>query len=1210
MDLQARNRKETLELIYALKNTNAQTNGYNKKIEKLIRQYELERKLDELIGRRRELQLLYERLAYEAEKLREKESRLQNVTRCNWNELQEIVNSTEDDMDVDMISIRMKFNYNDSFKDEREIIHLHYSGYPGVLSLLKVEVRVEERKGNVINYQIRFDLWIYGSLFVGTRNVKVLDTTNVHIDFLILSEDRTWYTSGPNSVQGELDVAHTMIRRKVRGFSCMLNYDANIKEGDDIKFDDDIETINIEVFSESVEPVAWIINLKDLIQRVESRSISVNFEISVGEHLWDDGPSTTDEQSRVRGRAIVDMWRNKVKYEHAVESKMIMKNRIGSEVEELTERVDAELVAQEQFILSTMVQTMAQLENVIGDTPTYVRISGERGGDRFTAYSFNRFIVRTNYSIVRETTSNMIDGTSLKSLRLLETGVSNRNVKETTTVTGNQLMDEIAFIQIYADSEIRIIVRARMITTANSGASGWIGHTSVYRTPVYTANPLISVEGGMVHRLRMIRQSRGDDGKPTVIRMPVAPTRFIMNITGVYLMSNRSISYVIEASADVDFKVHVADKTLRIRETLIESTELTVNGMRLFGVGADVDYSLVIDTGGSTENLIYLSAEIGLSTLNGEVSVWINANATNSFSDSAITNATGITVNGSAPTTGGATFLPGEVQINVTMTADVLYRLGLIETGVRGILNVGDTGKAWYQIDSSISIDDSNTEHMRRALFNEITAKYEMRIQVPPTELFVRRAVDEHSTIQNLINSSLEAAINDINNEVANILDYVDYLSTQMDNFIRAQEEPWWMIFVNATLEIGLGILIPGAGTIMAKGVSSMLKSVGTVRRIYNATLSSMRGAFAKVRYTGSKSIGGMSIASNELWIDGVMRATRRTKKEFMTASRPMFQNGNMMGQKFDAAERIDVQSAYKFGLSSLRDENQQIKTRDRISINNENMLPTLEVYARPLGERGGLGNVIYDIANAQEKMTRQYKGNITKIKGRQPAHSFMVYTDVEAKMGGGFIVTKRYLGVGELTATNIESRINTGIGGVRVKYEVMRMRTSDGKNIISPLGYSESGYSADQVDSLFSSLFQGEVNGIDLPPDMKWEMITRRVDQKILNSDRVANEILTTGHGGSMMDELLNNPPVRPYNLLTKNCQHFVRDVSTVLKGLPPASTFDTEIYGAMSRARTVTIMNDLGISEVFSGMIKSALSRGDCNDVRVARKLISNVR
>nr|QJB76097.1 VP2 protein [Hubei lepidoptera virus 3] len=1210
MNLQARNRKDAIELIYALKDNKNETQKYKREIELLIKQYELERTLDELIGRRRELQLLYERLEFEEKELRTEESTLQNVTRCGWAELNELLNDTEDAFDIDMLVMRVKFNYNDSFLNERDVINVHYSGYPRTNSVIWIEARVIEKKENVVSYSIRMDMRLSGALHSKITTIKVLDTVNIHIDVVLLSEDRVWYTYGTNSEENELDIGVALMSRKVMGGACLLSYDSNIQEGDEVKFDSEVMEVNEMIMRDDVYVDAVLINLKNLIKREESTSISVKFEISVSEHLYDYGSNTNDAISRTRADAIIKMWENKMKYEHKLESIMIMRNRINSEVNELTERVDAELVAQEQFVLSTIVQTIAQLERVVGDSPTYVRIEAKRESQNFTSYTFQRFIVRTNYSTVRESESNMMDGTSLRTFRVMDPGVRTRGVRETTIVTGNQLMDEIAFVQIYADTEVRVIARVRITTSANSGASGWITQLPSYRTPIYTADPLIHLAGGLVHRLRMNRIARGTDGKPTVIRMPVAPTRLTISVTGLYLMSNRSISYVIEAEAKVSFKMHVASSTIRINETLTESTELTVSGMRLFGVGADVDYVLTVDTDGAGTNGIYLSAEIGMSTLEGGVETWINANSNNNFSDTSLLNATGIAVSGIAPTSGGASYIPGDVEINVSMSADTLFRLGLIETGVLGLLNVGDTGKTWSKIDTTINDDDSNTEYMRRALFNEVSIEYEMRIQVPPVDLFVRRAVDEHMTIQNLINESLAAAISDLQQEVADVMDYVDYLSAQIDEFIRSQQESWWMIFVNATLEIGLGILIPGAGAIMAKGVRSMLNSAGTVRRIYNATVSAMKSAFSKARYTGSKSIASMSIAANEMWIEGALRATRRQKGEFVTPTRPMFQNGNIRGQKFDAAERIDVQSAYKFGVGSISNSSQDVKVRDRISLSNENMLPTLEVHTRPIMEVGALGSVIYDIANVNERMTRQYKGNITKIKGRQPGHAFMVYTDVEAKQGGGFIVTKRYLGVGELTVADVKPSMNSAIGGVRIKYEVMAIRTSDGKNLISPLGFAESGYTSEQVDLLFATLFNGEVNGITLPTDMKWEMLTRRVEQKILNSDKVSSEILTTGHGGSMLDEILNNPPTRPYNLLTKNCQHFVRDVSTVLRGLPPASSFDTNIYGAMSRARTMTIINDLGMSEAFLEIVKKAMIKSKGEDVRVARKLISNAK
>nr|QJB76107.1 VP2 protein [Lymantria dispar cypovirus 1] len=952
--------------------------------------------------------------------------------------------------------------------------------------------------------------------------------------------------------------------------------------------------ISVDVTELSLmSPILQTFNPMDLRDiRIEDVTPGIEFTINmeVSTYLTELSGSHVDTRRTIMNHA------DKIVGNYTGQQWNVQSNMLSEVRTQKLEEEDEEARQRGDYTTSTLVQTMAQVSDLFSSTILY-RYAEAELDNTVGAFELLRPVISIPSEYVRDGRIGPV--TNIPANASIVTS-SNSGVGEVRNIfkpIGDQTINEAHFANVYSNDEYAIYLRfsyrqapvqSETVYLQQPLPSLRIVSPSSVSTTVSTA-----LIGGNTIRINCpIRPHREDGSVSGGVQIPRQSTAMEIHVQEILIGYRQATTFPIDTEGRLSLELmYGLESRSAVGNTMSPVRFVTVNDGEFFGLTCPIDLTLstIVDpTSYLSDGVILVATAFEdlrgyawSATLGGDWPRTYNSSmgAFNIFTGGDINLSTEY---GSEMTYTFKVELPIEYMFN---------NMNVISHNVPRVPVLGVTYASIYQD----SRTDLEARRFLQTLVFRIHGNWSARIPYPPGNLPTRNTANQHQDIQQVINDSIFQELERLSDELLDIENRLDHLERQFEMFIQSQESEWWEILLNVVIDISIGYFSTFAGDALKNAQRAITKAVGYTRRVLMTVTKTMRNGTIFTRLLGAKNLSGQALASLETLVESALRSINVKKSRFMRGAEPLYKT-NKIAQHIDNTEKMNMMMDFSFANRNNR-QNITADTLSKMHTQNahgisDTILPAMRVYYRPLGFLDKrVGDALHTGITRPEALKKQLRSDVANVGTRAPSHAFMTYTDVLYEDAGSYIVSKRYLGIGELNKFGrTTSDKNAGIGGVNIKYRVNKI-TADGKYIIDRLDYTESGYTALDVDRLYSSLFGKQGDG--LSTEQKWMDISKGVDAKIISADMVSEEFLSSKYTGQMIDELINSPPQFNYSLVYRNCQDFALDVLRVAQGFSPSNKWDVSTAARMQQRRVISLMDDLmGESETFTRSTQSSQS------------------
>ncbi|ALL27239.1 VP3 [Bombyx mori cypovirus 1] len=951
------------------------------------------------------------------------------------------------------------------------------------------------------------------------------------------------------------------------------------------------KSISVDVTQLSlILPIIRTFNPVDLREvRIEDITPGIEFTINmeVSTYLAESSGSHVDMQRAIMNHA------DKIVGNYTGQQWNVQSNMLSEVRTQMLEEEDEEARQRGDYTTSTLVQTMAQVSDLFSSTILY-RHAEARLENTVGAFELLRPVLSIPSEYVHNGRVGPITNIPANASIVTSSSGGVGQVRNIFKPIGDQTINESHFANVFSNDEYAIYLRfsyrqapvqSETVYLQQSLPAMRIVSPSSVSTTVSTA----VIGGNTIHINCPIRPHREDRLVSGGVQVPRQSTAVEIRVQEILIGYRQATTFPIDTEGRLSLELmYGLESRSAVGNTMSPVRFVTVNDGEFFGLTCPIDLTLstVVDPSSYLSDGVILVATAfedlrgyaWVATLGGD---WPR---TYNSSMRAFNVLTGGDINLS-------TEYGSEMTYTFKVELPIVYmfnNMTVISNNVPRVPVLGVTYASIYQ--------DSRTElEVRRflqTLVFRIHGNWSARIPYPPGNLPTRNTANQHQDIQQVINDSISQELGRLSDELLNMKNRLDHLERQFEMFIQSQESEWWEILLNVVMDTVLGYFSTFAGNALKSAQQAISKAVGYTRRVLMTVTKTMRNGPIFTRLLGAKNLSGQALASLETLVESVLRSINVKKSRFMSGAEPLYKN-NKVAQHIDNTEKMNMMMDFSFANRNNR-QNITADTLSRMHTQNahgtsDTILPAMRVYYRPLGFLDKrVGEALHKGITRPEALKKQLRSDVANVGTRAPSHAFMTYTDVLYEDAGSYIVSKRYLGIGELNRFGrTTSDKNADIGGVNIKYRVNKI-TADGKYIIDRLSHTESGYTAADVDRLYRSLFGKQGDG--LSTEQKWMDISRGVDAKIISADMVSEEFLSNKYTGQMIDELINSPPQFNYSLIYRNCQDFVLDVLRVAQGFSPSNKWDVSTAARMQQRRVISLMDDLmSESETFARSTRS---------------------
>ncbi|AAK73522.1 hypothetical protein LdCPV1s3gp1 [Cypovirus 1] len=924
------------------------------------------------------------------------------------------------------------------------------------------------------------------------------------------------------------------------------------------------------------------VDLRDI--RIEDVTPGIEFTINmeVSTYLTELSGSHVDTQRTIMNHA------EKIVGNYTGQQWNVQSNMLSEVRTQKLEEEDEEARQRGDYTTSTLVQTMAQVSDLFSSTILY-RYAEAELDNTVGAFELLRPVMSIPTEYIHDGRIGPITNISASASIVTSSNNGVGEVRNIFKPIGDQTINEAHFANVYSNDEYAIYLRfsyrqapvqSETVYLQQALPSMRIVSPSSVSTTVSTA-----LIGGNTIRINCpIRPHREDNFVAGGVQIPRQSTAVEIHVQEILIGYRQATTFPIDTEGRLSLELmYGLESRSAVGNTMSPVRFVTVNDGEFFGLTCPIDLTLstIVDPASYLSDGVILVTTAfedlrgyaWLATLGGDWPRTYNSSmgAFNIF-------------------TGGDINLSTEYGSEMTYTFKVElpinYMFNNMTISSHNVPRVPVLGVTYASIYQD-SRTDLEARRFLQTLVFRIHGSWSARVPYPPGNLPTRNTANQHQDIQQVINDSIFQELDRLSDELLDLENRLDHLERQFEMFIQSQESEWWEILLNVVIDISIGYFSTFAGDALKNAQRAITKAVGYTRRVLMTVTKTMRNGTIFTRLLGAKNLSGQALASLETLVESALRSINMKKSRFMRGAEPLYKT-NKVAQHIDNTEKMNMMMDFSFANRNNR-QNITADTLSKMHTQNahgtsDTILPAMRVYYRPLGFLDKrVGDALHTGITRPEALKKQLRSDVANVGTRAPSHAFMTYTDVLYEDAGSYIVSKRYLGIGELNKFGrTTSDKNAGIGGVNIKYRVNKI-TADGKYIIDRLDYTESGYTALDVDRLYSSLFGKQGDG--LSTEQKWMDISKGVDAKIISADMVSEEFLSSKYTGQMIDELINSPPQFNYSLVYRNCQDFALDVLRVAQGFSPSNKWDVSTAARMQQRRVISLMDDLmGESETFA--------------------------
>nr|UHS71889.1 MAG: putative minor capsid protein [Cypovirus sp.] len=481
-----------------------------------------------------------------------------------------------------------------------------------------------------------------------------------------------------------------------------------------------------------------------------------------------------------------------------------------------------------------------------------------------------------------------------------------------------------------------------------------------------------------------------------------------------------------------------------------------------------------------------------------------------------------------------------------------------------------------------------------------VTGRVSASIPLPPVSLGMRRTADEFQTITETVLADLTERLDIFESRLDTVEQQLHALQKQFEQLIASMETTFWDMILSVVIDAAIGILIPGAAIALGLLAKVLKNAVGSAYRTTSIMLSSMaKGKLLKSNMRRDK-FPIESLVEAQTFNDVILKSLGKDKSTmFNQHTRPIYRKDHT-AQHIDRTDKLDlITEMITGGRMNIGSEWNDVEIQSMLHLrnlsNNDRMLPTLNTYYRPLQILPKpIAEVLHNTTTNTQNFRNKLRYDAINATTRKPSHSFATYTDYEFITPNTYRVKMTYFGIGEPNALGFPTGDkNAGIGGVHIGMDLFGVGANK-TMILSPLNYTELGYTSQQVDNVFKTLFNRDRPN-HMSHDNAWSMIHDGINTRILSSDMMHSTNVPDGAIGRVIRDMVDNPPNFNYNLLNRNCQDVTRDIILFATGRGMPTKWPLNARALYNQIRTRTFIQSIGETETLKSIIDKHIKLND---------------